>query len=153
MVPITTRHDIPSIAADRSSFKLYCFDTGILRTLADVPFDMGDERFSLYRGACTENLVLLELKKTLPSEIYCWRSGNKAEVDFLTWIGDKLTPIEVKSGTKVRARSLGVYMNSDDCIGAVTSMQDTSINGRIVHVPLYMVWTVGVMVKRAYDEH
>lgn len=36
-VPIAVGNDLPSFDADMSAFKLYCFDTGILRTLADLP--------------------------------------------------------------------------------------------------------------------
>lgn len=151
LVPVTVGRDVPSFASDPSVFKLYCFDTGILRVLADLSFntvfDDGPQN-ALYRGAVTENYVLLELRKLTGSDIFCWRSGNSAEVDFLLRIGDAYTPVEVKSGTRIGARSLGVYLDSHGGRGVVVSPRPLESKERIVNVPLFMVWMIGDCLSR-----
>lgn len=143
-VPISTGDcDVPSFTSDPSAFKLYCFDTGMLRILAGVSIQYvlgyGDMN-GLYRGAVTENYVLLELRKLSDDGIFCWRSGNRAEVDFLVRVDGHYVPIEVKSGKSIVARSLGVYMDSHEGRGVVVSMNLPKSKGRVVHIPLYALW-------------
>ena len=144
LVPISVGHEsVPSFDADPSSFKLYCFDTGILRILADLPVSsILDDRggHDLFRGACTENYVLLELRKMNDFGIFCWRSGNRAEVDFLFNMDGAMIPIEVKSGKRIHAKSLGVYLDTHDGSGVIVSMNPPMVKGRVVFVPLYMMW-------------
>lgn len=149
-VPITTGVDEPSIQSDSSSFKLYCFDTGIMRTLADISLSealIGSERSALYRGAVTENYVLCELRKSTERDIWCWRSGNKAEVDFLTKIDDVPVPIEVKAGNKIKANSLKVYLDRHDGMGIIASMNPLAKKERVLMIPLYAFWLLPKILK------
>lgn len=150
-VPITTGTDLPSIQSDPSSFKLYCSDTGIMRHLAglSIPDAIGgSERFALYRGAMAENYALCEIVRICRGRVYCWRSGNSAEVDFLASFGSDFIPIEVKSGERVRARSLGIYLDSHPGKGAVASLNTYSQNGRVVSIPLFALWLLPKILAR-----
>jgi len=151
LVPITTGVEpVPSYTSDPSAFKLYCFDTGLLRIMADLPMSAIIEDFDtagLFIGACTENYALLELKKQTFSQIYCWRSGNRAEVDFLLRYDGKLIPVEVKSGRKTMARSLGVYLDSHEGTGIIASLKEPNKNGRVTFVPLYCLWSIGRFIE------
>ena len=150
-VPITTGLDLPSIQSDPSSFKLYCFDTGIMRHLAGLSIPdaiSGSERLALYRGAMAENYVLCEIIKICRGQVYCWRSGNSAEVDFLASFGSDLIPIEVKSGDRVRAKSLGIYLDSHPGKGVVASLSAYSQNERVISVPLFALWLLPKILAR-----
>ncbi len=43
-------------------------------------------------------------------QLYCWQEGE-AEVEFIRSSGNAIIPIEVKSGTRTKARSLGEYIS------------------------------------------
>ncbi len=150
-VPITTGMDLPSIQSVPSSFKLYCFDTGVMRHLAGLSISdaiSGSERLALYRGAMAENYVLCEIIRICRGQVYCWRSGNSAEVDFLASFGSDFVPIEVKSGDKVRAKSLGIYLDSHPGRGVVTSLNMYSHNKRVISIPLFALWLLPKMLAR-----
>lgn len=74
------------------------------------------------------------------SQIYCWRSGNKAEVDFLLRMGDSVIPIEVKSGNRMESKSLGRYLDSHPGRGIIASNIPLTVKDRVTFVPFYAVW-------------
>ncbi len=97
---------------DASSFKLYLADTGILASSFDtLPADVlpQNSKSSRFRGALAENYVMQQF---ISEDIrpYYWGIPSKQEVDFVARnkIGD-IIPIEVKSGSNVRANSLSTY--------------------------------------------
>lgn len=148
-VPIAVDTEPPSPAA--SAFKLYCFDCGIMRVLADIPLGKAlssPDGYGLYKGAITENYVMTELRRMTPHRIFCWRSGNKAEVDFLTTFDSNPVPIEVKAGERVRTQSLKVYLDSHIGTGVIASLRPMSRTERVLGIPLYELW----MLPRALDE-
>lgn len=100
--------------ADRSSFKIYVLDVGLLGAMAQTPTTTIVERYRLfeeYKGALAENYVAQELMAFLErQELYYWRSeGGKAEIDFLIELENHIYPLEVKSGIRPHTRSLGSY--------------------------------------------
>ena len=98
---------------DQAAFKLYFLDVGLFRHLAGVSSQMiiGEESlFSEFNGFFAEQFVLQQLAENY--QLYYWASDSGAEVDFVTEIHDKIIPIEVKSGTNVKAKSLRVFRDS-----------------------------------------
>lgn len=82
--------------------KLYFHDTGLAAFLLGI---RDPEHLSIHasRGALFENLVIGELLKQrynqgLASNLYFWRNNTGDEVDVLIEQGDKLVPVEIKSG-------------------------------------------------------
>ena len=132
-----------SAYSDASSFKLYLSDVGLLRTLAGVPAQVVLDASAIYtefKGAMTENFVLNELVKSSYQTPYYWTSGNSAEVDFVVQDGVNAVPIEVKSESNVKARSLAEYRRKyEPTFAVVTSMRTEKNNGGTLHVPLFMV--------------
>jgi predicted AAA+ superfamily ATPase len=132
---------------DLSAFKIYASDCGLLATLMGV----GPQEFytadidSTVRGALAENYVATVLGKTnsiFSSELYYWRndskSGGQAEVDFIIKQNARLIPIEVKSGNRVRSKSLGVYQDKYKPDYAIRiSRKNFGKNEGIKSVPLY----------------
>ena len=102
---------------DVSSFKLYVFETGLLMRLANLDprtFIQGDLFFTEFRGSLAENYVaqcLSIAKKRAPNY---WASDYKAEVDFVQHFSGVNVPIEVKSGSIGKAKSLKSYKEKFD---------------------------------------
>lgn len=97
---------------DLSIFKIYCIDIGLLRVLSEIGAEayLSDlPAFTEYKGALAENYVLQSL---LAGGMKCsryWASGNTAEVEFIVQHGVDVIPIEVKSGTNIKGKSLIEY--------------------------------------------
>jgi len=82
--------------------KLYFHDTGLAAHLLGIS-DPAHMSIHSARGALFENLVISELLKLrysqgLAANLYFWRNNTGEEVDVLVEQGDKLLPIEIKSG-------------------------------------------------------
>ena len=79
-----------------------------------APFTLTDQdgrkrSYDEFKGRLVENFAMQELRFYLDSELYYWTGGNQAEVDFIIQNGDELLPLEVKSGTSVKSKSLRFY--------------------------------------------
>ncbi len=130
--------------ADRSVFKVYALDVGLLGAMARTPPEVavqGDRLFTEYRGALAENYVAQELAAGGHPDLYYWRSpGGRAELDFLCEIGRSVAPVEVKAGLSRRSRSLRSYdqqFASDVLFRA--NLLNLKRDGKICNVPLYAV--------------
>ncbi len=90
-------------------FKLYLFDLGMLRHLSGFEpqqiFAWGD---NMYKGFYAENYVLLELLSAGASVPKAWHEGE-SEIEFVLERASELIPLEVKSSTNARSRSLSIY--------------------------------------------
>jgi len=128
--------------ADRSCFKVYALDVGLLGAMANISSDIlthGHRLFEEYKGAFTENYVAQQLRSFQGQELYYWKSaGGIAEVDFLCQSQDEILPLEVKSGVNPRSKSLRSY---DDTFHPSQLVRTTLLNlrrdGRITNIPLY----------------
>ncbi|PLY03422.1 MAG: AAA family ATPase [Desulfuromonas sp.] len=85
--------------------KLYFYDTGLLCWLLGI---QSPEQLVTHplRGSIFETFVISEVKKLFcnrgeQGELYFWRDSNGNEVDVLIPVGDKLMPVEIKSGKTV----------------------------------------------------
>ena len=136
--------------ADATSFKLYLCDVGLLRRLARLPAQIvleSSEIYTEFKGAMTENYVLGELVKHIDETAYYWNSGNSAEVDFIVQCGIHIIPIEVKSESNVKARSLAEYRKKyEPPVSVKTSMKDDVSGNEVRYIPLYMIGTMGELI-------
>ena len=138
--------------ADRSHFKVYALDVGLLGAMANISPDIlthGHKLFDEYKGAFTENYAAQQLKSFLRQELYYWKSeGGSAEVDFLCPCHDEILPLEVKSGVNPRSKSLRSY---DDRFHPAHLIRTTLLNlrhdGRITNIPLYALSCLERVVK------
>ena len=82
--------------------KLYFHDTGLAAHLMGIR-DTAHLSIHSARGALFENFVISELMKRrynqgLASNLYFWRNNTGEEVDVVIEEGEKLMPVEIKSG-------------------------------------------------------
>jgi predicted AAA+ superfamily ATPase len=87
--------------------KLYFYDTGLATALLSISGQSQLPQHPL-RGALFENFIITELLKNrlnkgLTSNLYFWRDNTGHEIDVLQENGDRLFPIEIKSGKTITA--------------------------------------------------
>ena len=122
------------------SFKLFLFDTGLLKAMAGVDNSAillkSDYQF---KGQLAENFVLQEIKGRLGAELYYFADKN-SEIDFLLQYGTDIVPIEVKGGEDKSAASFKKYIKDLSPSYAVRySKRGYRKDGNITNIPLYLV--------------
>lgn len=131
---------------DLSAFKIYMCDGGLLRVMAQLPADVLWSENPLYiefKGAMAENMVLQSLVAHFDAMPRYWTSEATAEVDFLLQDGTSLLPVEVKSGTRLSGKSLGIYMDRFPVELALRySMNNLKRDEAILNIPIFLAdWT------------
>ena len=129
---------------DLSAFKLYMSDIGLLRRHAGLHpsvISEGNMLFTEFKGALTENYVLLALEKQFNEPRYWSENNPPHEVDFIVQWENELVPVEVKAGTNTRSRSLQIYKDKyKDMVKLRVrfSMDNLRLDGDLLNVPLFM---------------
>lgn len=131
-------HPLP--AFDKiEQFKLFLFDTGLLKMMAGVDNSAillkTDYQF---KGALTENYVLQQLKGCFDCDprYYADKDG---EIDFIVQDKTQIIPIEVKGGEDKSAPSFKKYISVYNPQRAVRfSKRGYRTDGKITNIPLYL---------------
>ena len=130
--------------------KMLLIDVGILQRLQDL--NLADILLSndfdlINKGNIAEMYAGLELLKSsscyVPQTLYYWQREQKnsyAEVDYVIQRGEKIVPIEVKSGTSGKMQSLHLFMNEKKSeFGVRTSLENFAQYDKIRVYPLYAI--------------
>jgi len=129
--------------ADRSIFKIYVLDVGLLGSLAKTSSEIlthGNQLFTEFKGAFVENYVVQQLISHMETDLYFWKSAGTAEIDFICEYGNNVYPLEAKAGINPRSKSLLFYdkkYNPD--IISRTTLLNLKHNGKICNYPLYAI--------------
>ncbi len=95
---------------------------------------------SKYNGAFIENYVAAELIRRGFDDLFYWTSRSEAEVDFVVCHSGAILPLEVKSGTSRRTKSLRVYAGKYKPPRVFrTSPKNFTLDGDLMNIPLYAV--------------
>lgn len=141
---MVVRGEIPlSVYKDPKGFKLYFSDVGLLMAITRVPYMtmVRDNEHNLFKGAVTENYVAQHLRAK-GYDLYYWKN-NTSEVDFLLQQEENIIPIEVKSSTNKRSRSLMEYLRQYQPRQSIRiSRRNFGFNDGIKSVPLYAVYLI-----------
>ena len=99
---------------------------------------LGNDVFSTYRGAMTEQYVCQQLIGEV-DYIYYWSADNsRGEIDFLIQNGNKIIPIEVKAEENLKAKSLSAFVARYPSLHAIRlSMSDYREQDWMTNIPLY----------------
>lgn len=124
-----------------AAFKLFTLDVGLLCAQNKTQVETlvrGNELFSTFKGALTEQYVAQQLS-TFVDQLYYWSAENSSgEIDFLVQLHDKVTPIEVKAEENLKAKSLHVFTGKySNLHGLRLSMSDYRKQDWMTNVPLY----------------
>ena len=109
--PVKGRPSVPLWAQARPNiFKLYLFDVGLLGHMLGLTYaDQRAQDFA-FKGYVAENFVQTELSARVAYPTFAWEQAQ-AEIEFLHRARDgAIVPVEVKSGSRTRARSLRPYV-------------------------------------------
>ncbi len=140
-----TKPGFPLIACeDRSAFKLYIVDVGLLSAMGDIDAKTllsGNVVFTEFKGALTEQYVLQQLISSGNYVIYYWSAERStAKVDFVVQYNGNNIPIEVKAEENLRAKSLRVFHEKfSPKISIRTSMSDYRRQEWMINLPLYAI--------------
>ena len=138
-----------SAFADKTYFKVYMSDIGLMRVRANISVDTlinEGGRYSDYKGAFAENYVNNELV-VLGKEPYFWRSGNTAEIDFMYEKDNEFYPVEVKAADNTQAKSYRQFCSKySPKKGIKLSRKNIAMNlsskTETYNIPLYMTWNI-----------
>lgn len=90
-------------------FKLFFFDIGLLHHILDMTYQEIISGATSYKGFAAENYVQNELYVKGIHPTYSWSERN-SEIEFILRTQEgNFVPLEVKSGSKTRAKSLSVF--------------------------------------------
>lgn len=133
--------------ADKDAFKLFVLDVGLLGAMAQVPAALmliGNNVFSEFKGAFTENYVLTQMIVNHGVVIdYYAKENSTMELDFVVQAGPRLLPVEVKAEENVKSKSLRQFVTVDnagsDMHGYRFSMKGFATQDWLTNIPLFAV--------------
>lgn len=136
------------LVEDRSFFKLFMNDVGLLTAACGIESvrNILANDVDVNYGSIYENVVAQELSAH-GSSVRFFRNRKQGELDFVIEYGEKIVPIEVKSGKNYKRHSalnnvLDVKNYGID--QAIVLCEDNvSVSGKIVYLPVYMVAFIG----------
>lgn len=141
---------LPLMAASKENiFKLYLLDVGLLGAMYNLTAKTiidGHELFTCFKGSLTENFVLQQLMLQHQGQVAYWTSQFEAEVDFIVAHENQIYPLEIKSGTNKKKKSLTSYITQfKPAIAFRGSTLNLKKDGVIFNLPLYLIqrfpWT------------
>ena len=127
------------LGADSSSktFKALFLDIGLMQHLCGVvPRDVidGNDLLDIYRGALAEQFVgqelLVHAGGSENGKMYYWSRAHKsssAEVDYLLVRNGEIIPVEVKSGSLGRLKSLQIFMSEHPSVKRGVVMASSNV--------------------------
>jgi predicted AAA+ superfamily ATPase len=132
-------------------FKALMVDIGLMRHLTGMPVNVEYRKADLldiYRGAVAEQFVGQEMVLSQKEDLYYWSrraKSSSAEVDYVAVIDGRIHPVEVKSGSAGRLKSLHLFLQTyrKSSKGIVFSARPYAElpESNIVFVPLYFAFS------------
>lgn len=158
----TSASGIPFITTqNEKKFKVLFLDVGLAKRacLLDTAFLFQEDIMLINQGLLTEQLVgqelLVYLDRKDVGHLFFWireQKSSSAEVDFVISVGSKIIPIEVKSGTIGRLRSLKIFMEEKkSVIGIRISASPLSLEDKVLSIPFYMIGELSRLINEAID--
>jgi len=137
---------IPLIAYQSlNSFKIYSLDIGLLGAQAEISkqdiFSPNINITNDYNGMIAEQFACQELKSAGVSPLFYWaRDGAMAEIDFITQHNGEIIPIEIKSSSNTKAKSLQSFMNEfHPKLAVKSSLNIFNKSNNTLAIPLYRI--------------
>lgn len=135
--------------ANEKFFKILFLDVGLLQSSMGITDEtyLSDNLFAVYKGLVAEQYVgqqLLSMGKHYEEPgLFHWRRearGSSAEVDYLWQRGERILPVEVKSGKTGSLKSLRIFLKEKNApFGIRFSLHPLSFSDSVLSIPLYAV--------------
>jgi len=130
-------------------FKLLFLDVGLIKAAGKLDIDilLNNNLMDIRTGAISEQFIGQSLLTIQPgydqADLFYWqrdKKGSEAEVDYLITYKENIIPIEVKSGSTGRLRSLQLFMEEKEIpLGVCMSTNELRKEKNIAFIPLYML--------------
>ena len=152
----TTQTEPPYMPDIKKSPRLQVVDTGMLNYFSGLQTELiGTKDLNgVYRGKISEHIVgqaFLAAKYNIMNDLHFWvreKKQSDAEIDFLYSFQGNTFPVEVKSGTSGKLRSLLYYLDVSKCdfavrlyAGDISLEEHKTLNGkpfRLLNLPYYL---------------
>lgn len=130
-------------------FKLFLVDVGILGSISNLsPKMILDYDYGSYKGYFAENFVAQQLIGSGFEHIFSWQE-NLSEVEFLIEQDGHSIPIEVKSGSLTKAKSLKVFSDKyKPPYKIIFSARSLHAESSTYYLPLYMAGKLFSLMTR-----
>src|SRR3990167_421574 len=142
---------------NEKKFKLLFLDVGLAARATQVSMSQlfNDEITLINQGAISEQFVGQELLAyqdcRLEPQLHYWSRdevGSQAEVDYLITHESQIIPIEVKSGTTGKLKSMHMLMSERKLpLGIRISELPLTLNTHILSVPFYLISEIPRLVE------
>ncbi len=133
-------------------FKALLVDIGLMQHLCNLPVDAEFSKrdlLSIYEGAMAEQFVGQEFLSVDQNELYYWAREAKSstsEVDYILTKGGKSLPIEVKSGSSGKLKSMHLFLDQyqESPQGYVLSCAQYADlpEQKLTFIPLYFAYSL-----------
>lgn len=143
-----TKTEHPLLAFEKlSHFKLYIFDTGLLKQMAGIDNSslllQSDFQF---KGAIAENFILQQINDQFETQPHYY-SNKQIELDYLIQYGADIIPIEVKAGADNSAASFKNYIKTNKPKFAIRfSKMNYKKDGEFTNIPLYLASKINELI-------
>jgi len=119
-------------------------DVGLLGALTnlDVKTLLEENKiFEEFKGAIAEQYVLQQFKTIKDLPVFYWSNEtSRSEIDFIIEVDSKIIPVEVKSSTNLKAKSLKIYIEKfKPDVALRTSTADYKKTNNLYDIPLYLL--------------
>lgn len=110
----------------------------------------GNDLFTDFKGALTEQYVLQEMKNVKGLSIYYWSADNsRGEIDFLLQHSTLVLPVEVKAEENLQSKSLKIFIDRNpELHGIRFSMSNYREQDWLTNYPLYSVASLFILRER-----
>lgn len=150
------------LGATLSSRQKYIFlDIGLMQHLCGLNTEILSQKdmMQINKGNLAEQFIgqeLLALEDPfISSELYFWardKQGSSSEIDYCITRKGKIYPIEVKSGTTGKLRSLRIFMDEKKPPFGIRFWEgEISFHDNILSIPLYMVGEAGRLIDEVFE--
>ena len=135
----------------QSQYKYYLTDTGLYRRLAGFDgqsVNRESPALSRFRGILSESYALEALSRLSDAGPWYWKSGNRAEVDFIIRISGIVFPVEVKTARNVKSHSLALYRHLHAPETAIRlSLLNLKRDDDLINIPFYLIDRIGALLS------
>ena len=134
---------------NEKKFKLLFLDVGLVTRATQISASelFNEDIILINQGGISEQFVGQELLAyqdcRLEPQLYYWSRdvvGSQAEVDYLVTQDGHIIPVEVKSGTTGKLKSMHILMQEKQLpLGLRISESPLALYGQILSIPFYMI--------------
>jgi len=141
--------------------KFIFLDIGLMQHLCGLNAEILNQKdvMQINKGKLAEQFVGQELLASedpfITSELYFWardKSGSFSEVDYCITRKGRIYPVEVKSGTTGRLKSMRIYLEEKKPPFGIRFWEgELSFHDNILSIPLYMIGECGRLIDEVYE--